>query len=317
MKYRQVGHSGLRVSEITLGSWLTYGKSVADNTAEQIIARAIELGINSFDCADVYELGAAERVLGKSLAPYTRSDFVISTKVFWPMSANINDRGLSRKHIMESIDKSLERLQMNYVDIYYCHRYDQSTPLEETLEALNDIIRIGKALYVGVSMWSGDQLLHAKEIITRRGFSQIIVNQPPYNLINRDIEAYDMPVSSRLGIGQMVYSPLAQGILTGKYNTGIPSDSRMANPAISGTMKDDFTNKIALARQYQVIADSLEIPLAQLSLSWILSHKEVASCIIGATSVQQLEENVLGIHFTCTPGILEQLNKVFNHHSAI
>ncbi len=317
MKFRKVGHSGLQVSEITLGSWLTYGKTVEDNTAEKIIERAIELGINSFDCADIYERGAAETVLGNVLKKYKRSDLVVATKVFWPMSDDVNDRGLSRKHIMESIDKSLERLQMDYVDIYYCHRYDENTPLEETLEALNDIVRAGKALYIGVSMWSAQQVAHAYEIIVRRGFSKIIVNQPPYNLIDRAIEQLDMFTHDKLGLGQMVFSPLAQGILTGKYNNGIPEGSRMANEAVSATIARDFEKKVAMAKDFQVVADNLNISLAELSLAWILSHREVASCIIGATSVAQLEENIKGIDVTLHSETLVTLDTIHDTHTVL
>lgn len=228
MKYRRLGGSGLKVSEISLGSWLTYGGYVERENAEKSIRTAYDLGINFFDTANVYERGAAEELVGKVLKDYPRESYVLATKVFGQMGDGPNDKGLSRKHIVEQANASLKRLGHDYVDIYYCHRHDPETPLEETLRALDDLVRQGKILYIGVSEWQASQIAEALGVADRYLLDRIVVNQPIYNMFERYIEKEVMPLSERHGIGQVVFSPLAQGLLTGKYNStsDIPSDSR-------------------------------------------------------------------------------------------
>lgn len=231
MKYRNVGRSGLRVSEVGLGSWLTYGTATERDTAIECIDTAYRLGVNFFDTANAYNRGEAEKLVGEALRKYPRSSYVLATKVYFPMGDGPNDRGLSRKHIMEQCDASLKRLGVDYIDLYQCHRFDASTSLEETLFALDDLVRQGKILYAGVSEWSAAQISQAKAIEDKRNLRPIISNQPIYNMLVRYIEKDVIPTSEQFGVGQVVFSPLAQGILTGKYQPGsaIPEDSRAAN----------------------------------------------------------------------------------------
>ncbi|GAE93259.1 voltage-gated potassium channel beta subunit [Gracilibacillus boraciitolerans JCM 21714] len=249
MKYRNLGRSGLKVSEISLGSWLTYGESVQDKTAEDIIHKAYELGINFFDSANMYGRGAAERVMGKALKAYPRESYVITTKAFWPMGDGPNDRGLSRKHVTEQVEASLKRMNLDYVDVFYCHRYDPETPVEETLRTIDDLIRQGKILYAGVSEWSAAQIEEAMRVADQYLLDRIVVNQPQYNMLHRYIENEVIPVSEKYGVGQVVFSPLAQGVLTGKYKGNkIPEDSRAANDSINqyiqGFLQEDTLNKV-------------------------------------------------------------------------
>src|SRR5690554_4333889 len=211
MKYRRLGKTGLKVSEISLGSWLTYGKSVEDNIAERTIHKAYELGINFFDSANVYESGEGEKVMSSALKSYPRESYVITTKAFWPMGDGPNDRGLSRKHVIEQVNASLKRMELDYLDIFYCHRYDPDTPVEETLRAIDDLIRQGKILYAGVSEWSAAQIEEAVAVADSKLLDRIVVNQPRYSLLNRGIEKEIIPVSQKYGIGQVVFSPLQQG----------------------------------------------------------------------------------------------------------
>ncbi|HEY3187967.1 MAG TPA: aldo/keto reductase, partial [Solirubrobacteraceae bacterium] len=232
MLYRRLGAAGVKVSEIALGSWLTYGGHVDDRAAEACIHRAYELGVNLFDTADVYRRGDAERVVGRALARYPRSSYVLATKVYFPVGEGPNDRGLSRKHVIEACDASLERLGTDHIDLYQCHRHDADTSLDETLRALDDLVTAGKVLYVGVSEWTADQLDEARALGDRLLLDPIVSNQPQYSLLWRRIEDDVIPVSERLGIGQIVWSPLAQGVLTGKYRPGeaTPRDTRAGNP---------------------------------------------------------------------------------------
>lgn len=229
MEYRRLGKAGIRVSEVSLGAWLTYGGSVENETAAECIRTALDHGINFIDVADVYARGEAEHVVGSVIRDYKRSDLVISSKVFWPLSDNVNDRGLSRKHIMESIDKSLQRLGTDYLDLYFCHRYDDDTPLEETVRAMSDLVQAGKVLYWGTSVWEAAQLESAVNIAREYGGYPPQVEQPRYNLLDRHIEPEIMPMAAKHGMGLVVWSPLAQGILTGKYNDGVPAGSRGAD----------------------------------------------------------------------------------------
>lgn len=312
MKYRRLGKTGLKVSEISLGSWLTYGKTVEDNTAEKTIHKAYELGINFFDSANVYERGQGERVMAGALKEYPRESYVITTKAFWPMGEGPNDRGLSRKHVIEQANASLKRMNLDYVDIFYCHRYDPETPVEETLRAIDDLIRQGKILYAGVSEWSAAQIEEAVRVADKFLLDRIVVNQPVYNMLNRYIEKEVIPVSSKYGIGQVVFSPLAQGILTGKYkgNT-IPEDSRASNAEINNFMKGMLTettfNKV---EQLEKIAKELAITLPSLALAWILRQPNVSSALIGASRPSQVEENVKAVEIELTSEVIEKIEGI-------
>lgn len=295
MEYRSVGRSGLKVSEIAYGNWVTHGGQVGDEAAAQCVRAAWESGITFFDTADVYEKGAAEMVLGKALKDLSveRSDLVIATKVYWPISDNPNDRGLSRKHVMESLEGSLRRLQTDYVDIYQAHRHDRLVPVEETLRAFEDIVRSGKALYIGVSEWDATQIAEALRIADEMHFDRIISNQPQYSMLYRVIEAEIEPLARREGFSQIVFSPLAQGVLTGKYLPGEPppAQSRAAERGqwTKGLMKDDLLTAV---QQLKPIADELGISMANLALAWVLGNETVAAAIIGATRPEQVLDNV-------------------------
>lgn len=297
MKYRRLGKAGIKVSEIGLGSWLTYGGSVGDNNAEAIVDRAYELGINFFDTANAYYNGAAEEVVGKALSKYPRHSYVLATKVFFPMGEGPNDNGLSRKHIMEQCDASLKRLGVDYIDMYQCHRYDPETPLEETLRALDDLVSQGKILYAGVSEWSAVQLNDAVRLSQKYNLDQIASNQPLYNMLHRDIEKEIVPLSVQEGIGQVVFSPLAQGALTGKYKPGapLPKGSRATDPKsnmwMEYVLKEEQLQKV---EKLKVIAERNEISVAQLALAWILRLDNISSCIVGASRPDQVNENVKG-----------------------
>lgn len=295
MQYRKLGNTGLKVSEISLGSWLTYGNAVENDTAMKTMDHAYELGVNFFDTANVYNRGEAEKVVGEALRRHDRGSYVLATKVYFPMSDRPNDSGLSRKHMMESAVASLKRLGLDYVDILYCHRFDPETPLEETLRAFDDLIRQGKILYAGISEWSAAQIEQAARVSDRFLLNHIVVNQPKYNMLHRDIEREVIPVSERNGIGQVVFSPLAQGLLTGKYSSveDVPADSRAANSRMNSFIKRDLTqDALEKVSRLTAIADSLGIPLTRLALAWILRQPNVASALVGASRPEQIEENV-------------------------
>ena len=296
MDYRRLGAAGVKVSEISLGSWLTYGGHVEDAAAEACIHRAYELGVNLFDTADVYRRGDAERLMGRALSRYERTSYLLATKVYFPMGDGPNDRGLSRKHIVESCEASLQRLGTDYIDLYQCHRFDPNTPLEETLRALDDLVSAGKVLYVGVSEWTADQLDEARALGDRLLLRPIRSNQPQYSLLWRRIEDDVIPTSERLGIGQIVWSPLAQGVLTGKYRPGEPTprDTRAGHPDPQTSqfvrlfMRDDILKAVGAL---QPIADDLGLTMAQLALAWVLRQPNVSSAIIGASRPEQVDDN--------------------------
>ncbi|MDC3417397.1 aldo/keto reductase family protein [Aquibacillus salsiterrae] len=312
MKYRRLGKSGLKVSEISLGSWLTYGKSVEDNTATKTIHKAYELGINFFDSANVYERGEGERVMSTALKEYPRESYVITTKAFWPMGDGPNDRGLSRKHVTEQLHNSLKRMNLDYVDVFYCHRYDPETPVDETLRAIDDLIRQGKILYAGVSEWTAAQIEEAIGVADKYLLDHIVVNQPQYNMFHRYIEKEVIPVSEKYGIGQVVFSPLAQGVLTGKYKgSKVPEDSRAANDSInnfiSGMLNEDVLRKV---NQLGVVAKELDITLPTLALAWILRQPNVSSALIGASRPSQVEENVKAVCIKLSTDVLDQIESI-------
>ena len=294
MKYRKLGKSGLVVSEIAYGSWLTFANQIELDKAKKLLKKAFELGINYIDTADVYERGKAEELLGQVLPEYNRRQYIVATKTFWPMSDHQTDRGLSRKHIIDSIDGSLERLKLKYVDIFYCHRYDLNTPLVETVEAVEDVIRRGKAVYWGTSEWTAAQIEEAVTICEDRGWHKPVVNQPLYNLLNRGIEHKILPVCKQYGMGTCNFSPLAQGVLTGKYSGGkIPKGSRGSNDKQNMWMKEQIHDIPLLDKidSMTEIAEKYGITLAQLSLAWILHRPDISSVIVGATTNSQLESN--------------------------
>lgn len=312
MEYRRLGKTGLKVSEISLGSWLTYGKSVEDNTAERIIHKAYELGINFFDSANVYESGEGERVMAKALKQYDRSSYVITTKAFWPMGEGVNDRGLSRKHVFEQLHASLKRMELDYVDIFYCHRYDPETPVEETLRTIDDLLRQGKILYAGVSEWSAAQIQEALNIADKFLLDRIVVNQPQYNMLYRHIEKEIIPVSEKNGISQVVFSPLAQGVLTGKYKGGaVPENSRAANSDINMWVTN-FINEPTLQKvdALEKLAKELELTLPELALAWVLRQPNVASAIVGASRPEQIEANVKAAGIRLTAETVEKIEDI-------
>lgn len=293
MKYRFLGDSGLRVSEVSLGSWLTAGASINQHQTALLCHKAFDLGINLFDTADVYAHGNAEIQLGQALAEMPRHHVVIASKCYFPMSDSVNDQGLSRKHIHESIDHSLQRLGMDYLDLYQCHRPDPHTPLLETVRAFDDLIRRGKVLYWGVSEWSSEEIREACRLADTYQLTRPISNQPRYNILRRLLEQNVISTCDEFGLGQICFSPLGQGVLTGKYNSSEqPQDSRAADPN-SNTFMHDYLQPEVLANVAKLTswAEKLNISMAQLAIAWCLRQGNVASTIIGATKVSQLEDN--------------------------
>ena len=294
MKHRHLGNSGLKVSEITYGNWITHGSQVGDETAIATIQAALDAGITTFDTADVYAGTLAEAVMGKALQGQRREGLEICTKVYWPTGPGVNDRGLSRKHIRESIEGSLRRLQTDYVDLYQAHRFDYETPLEETLRTFDDLVRQGKVLYVGVSEWNAEQIRAAVQIADDMGFDRIVSNQPQYSMLWRVIEAEVVPTCEELGIGQIVWSPVAQGALTGKYLPGqpAPEGSRVFAPEGSHIVHRFIRDDILTAVQSILpIAADLGLTPAQLAVAWVLQNPNVSSAIIGASRPEQVAEN--------------------------
>jgi aryl-alcohol dehydrogenase-like predicted oxidoreductase len=296
MEFRYLGNSGLKISEITYGNWLTHGSQVENETAAQCVRAALDSGISTFDTADVYANTKAETVLGDALKGERRESLEIFTKVYWPTGpGGKNDTGLSRKHIMESINGSLQRLQTDYVDLYQAHRYDTETPLEETMQAFADIVRQGKALYIGVSEWTADQIRDGVRLSKELGF-QLISSQPQYSMLWRVIEDEVVPTSRELGLSQIVWSPVAQGVLTGKYKPGEqpPAGSRATDEKGGADMISRFMNDDVLTRvqALQPVADELDLSMAQLAVAWVLQNDNVAAALIGASRPEQVTENV-------------------------
>ncbi len=295
MEFRYLGNSGLKISEIIYGNWLTHGSQVENDTAIACVRAALEAGITSFDTADVYANTEAEKVLGLALKGERRASLEIFTKVYWPTGPKgPNDSGLSRKHIMESIDGSLSRLGTDYVDLYQAHRYDVETPLEETMQAFADVVRQGKALYIGVSEWTADQLRAGHALAQQLGI-QLISNQPQYSMLWRVIEEKVVPASVELGISQIVWSPIAQGVLTGKYLPGAPlpegtraTDKKGGENVIKRFLSDDVLTAV---QNLKPVADEAGLDLAQLAVAWVLHNPNVAGAIIGASRPEQVLSN--------------------------
>lgn len=313
MNYRRLGKTGLKVSEISLGSWLTYGNTVEKETAIATIHKAYDLGVNFFDTANVYARGEAEKVVGEALKKFPRESYVLATKVFWPMGDGVNDRGLSRKHVMEQAEASLKRLGVDYVDIYYCHRYDPETPVYETMRAFDDLVRQGKVLYIGVSEWTAEQIREAFQIADRYLLDRIVVNQPVYNMFNRYIEKEIIPLGEKEGFGQVVFSPLAQGVLTGKYKLGqpIPEGTRAADPRVNSFIQRFMTEELLQkVERLQKLANELGITMVQLALAWILRQENVASALVGASKPSQIEENVKASGIKLSQEVLDRIEEI-------
>jgi aryl-alcohol dehydrogenase-like predicted oxidoreductase len=314
MEFRTLGRSGLKVSEISYGNWLTHGSQVEEDAAKQCVQAALDEGITTFDTADVYAGTKAESVLGRALKGVRRESLEIFTKVYWPTGPGVNDRGLSRKHITESIHGSLRRLQTDYVDLYQAHRFDYETPLEETLKTFDDLVRQGKVLYIGVSEWTADQIAQALKIADDMGFDRIVSNQPQYSALWRVIEPEIVPLSEREGVSQIVWSPIAQGVLTGKYQPGQapPEGSRATDASGGADMISRFMNDDVLGRVQELkpIAADLGLTMAQLAVAWVLQNPNVASAIVGASRPEQVRDNVKAVGVKLDSGVLERIDTV-------
>ena len=314
MKFRNLGNSGLKVSEITYGNWLTHGSQVENEVATRCVHAALDAGITSFDTADVYANTVAESVLGEALKGQRRESLEIFTKVYWPTGPKgPNDVGLSRKHIMESINGSLKRLQTDYVDLYQAHRWDYETPIEETMQAFADIVRQGKALYIGVSEWTADQIRTGHALAKELGF-QLISSQPQYSMLWRVIEGEVVPTCRELGLSQIVWSPVAQGVLTGKYLPGqpAPAGSRATDDKGGARMIERFLKQeevLTRVQELRPIAAELDLTMAQLAVAWVLQNDNVAAAIIGASRPEQVAENVKASGVTLSADVMERIDQ--------
>lgn len=318
MKYRRLGSSGLKLSAIGIGSWLTYGMGIDDKTALNCLKTALDQGIIFFDTADIYNKGEAEKTLGKALfkeIDIRREDVVIASKCFWPMSPNPNDRGLSRKHITESVHKSLKRLKTNYIDLYQCHRHDTETPMEEICRAFNDLIHQGKLLYWGVSEWSAENIEEAIVTCEKHGLYKPVSNQPQYNIIRSQIETNGvLAVCEKYGMGEVVWSPIAQGLLSGKYSGGkVPKDSRAAHSKMGVFMQDAVSDKELLAKidTFNDYAQSMNVTASQLALAWCLRKQNITSAITSASRTEQVVENAGAADIDFTEEMDKRVKEIF------
>jgi aryl-alcohol dehydrogenase-like predicted oxidoreductase len=314
MQYRYLGNSGFKVSELIYGNWLTHATQIENDAAYATVHAALEGGITTFDTADVYANQAAEVVLGEALKGQRREGLEILTKVYWPVSEKKpNDTGLSRKHIMESINGSLKRLQTDYVDLYQAHRFDVETPLEETMQAFADIVRQGKALYIGVSEWNAEQIRAGHKLSKELGF-QLISSQPQYSMLWRVIESEVIPTCEELGISQIVWSPMAQGVLTGKYLPGqpVPENSRAANEKVNSFIQKLLTDEVLTkVQELKPIAEELGVTMAQFALAWVLQNKNVSSAIVGATTPDQIKSNLGAVGVEIPAEVMAKVTDIF------
>jgi len=307
MHFRNLGNSGIKVSTVSLGGWINFENKIPEDEAKRIVSMAYDSGINFFDLADVYGYGEAERWMGGMLSEFPRQTLVISSKVFWPMSDDVNNRGLSRKHIMESIDKSLQRLGTDYLDIYFCHRADPETPLLETARAMDDLIRQGKVLYWGTSEWEPHLVEEVSELCGKYNLYPPQVEQPEYSMLYRErVENQLLPVTQPRGIGIVAFSPLKMGLLTGKYDNGIPEGSRFDTEEWSkeGRFTEENIQKV---KRLKPVADDLEITRAQLALAWVLRREDISSVITGATKVSQVEDNVAAAEVELSDEVINEI----------
>ena len=317
MQYRNMGKWGLKLSEISIGSWMTDLNGLgAAETARQSIRAAYDAGVNFFDCADAYSGGEAEKFLGSALRDYRRSSYVVSSKVFFPVGRGANDWGLSRKHIVEQLDNTLKNMKLDYVDLYFCHRFDPTTPVEETMQALSDMVAAGKVLYYGVSEWSPVQICKALSCIRELHLRPMSVIQPQYNMIDRYIEDEIVQICAENGIGIVPFSPLAQGLLTGKYRKGqpLPAGSRATHQAdrqINALLTDENLGKV---ERLSRIADGLGVSLSVLALAWILRLPQISSVITGASKPEQLEANVAASGFRIPQDALDEIEGILDYH---
>lgn len=315
VEYRRLGKYGLKVSELSLGAWLTFGEQIDEETARECMRAAYEAGVNFFDNADVYASGNAEIVMGKVIRELDRSSLVISSKVFWSTGPGPNDRGLSRKHVMESAHDSLKRLGTDYLDLYFCHRYDPETPVEEVVRAMDDLVHQGKVLYWGTSEWRGGQIAQAVGLANQWSLYPPAVEQPQYNMFKRDVvETELLEAAQQHGIGLVVWSPLASGILTGKYNEGIPTGSRLDQYEwLRGSLT---LERIGIVQQLSAVAQELGASVAQLALAWLLRLPEVSSAITGATRVTHVHENLKAAELRAklTPEVLERIEAILGNN---
>lgn len=317
MKYRNLGKWGLKLSEIGLGSWVTdLSGTDAERTARETINAAFDRGVNFFDCADAYSGGAAERFFGKALGEHSRNEYVVSTKVFFPMGKGANDWGLSRKHIIEQIDQSLKNLKVEYIDLYFCHRFDPTTPIEETMQVLSDLVQQGKILYYGVSEWSPVQITEALSVIKELRLRPLSVIQPQYNMADRYIEDEIIGICEKNGIGIVPFSPLAQGLFTGKYRKGqpLPEGSRatwQSDKQINRLLTEENLDKV---EHLIPIAENLRIPLSVLALAWILRKRQITSVITGASKTSQLITNTSASGLELPSEIVQQIDEILDYH---
>jgi voltage-dependent potassium channel beta subunit len=316
MHYRRLGHSGLKISEISLGAWITFGNQISEKSAIELIKTAYDHGINFFDNADAYANGQAEKVMGKALTSLPRPALVISSKVFWPTMPGPNGRGLSRKHIFESCHQSLRNMGTDYLDLYFCHRYDPDTPYEEVVRAMDDLIHQGKILYWGTSEWEPFQISQAYLAARQYGLNPPAVEQPQYNLFHRErVEIELSPLCKELGLGLTTWSPLNFGILSGKYNDGIPEGSRATLPDMAWIQDHITPERISIVRKLTALAQEMDLTTSQLAIAWILRRKEVSSVITGSTRLEQLDENLLASEASgkLNDEILERIEEIIQN----
>ena len=314
MEFRHLGNTGLIISEIAYGNWITHGSQVEEDTATSCVRAALDAGITTFDTADGYAQGKAEEVLGRALKDERRDGLEIFSKLYWPMGEGKNDRGLSRKHIIRGCEDSLRRLGTDYLDLYQAHRFDYTTPLEETMRAFEDLVRQGKALYIGVSEWRAEEIERALKIADEMGFDRLVSNQPQYNMLWRVIESEVVPLSEREGVGQIVWSPIAGGILTGKYKPGqeLPAGSRAADPKSEKFLADKVSDQEMLERvqALEPLAAEAGLSLSQLSVAWVLQNRNVSAAIIGASRPEQVESNVKAAGVKLDAGLMTRIDEV-------